>query len=88
MSKSSVAKPNRAAALSARAEAENPNMALTAEGFLTVTEAVQFSRIGRSELYELMKAGHLTFAHHGRRRVIPKRALRELMASRIVPATA
>ena len=57
-----------------------------ADGALNINEAVQFSRISRAELYRLMDRGELSFVKYGRRRLIPKNALRELLARHVVAA--
>jgi excisionase family DNA binding protein len=54
---------------------------LWADGGLTIPEAVRFSGIGRTSLYDLMGAGRLPYSQPaGRRRLVPKRALVELLA--------
>jgi excisionase family DNA binding protein len=58
-----------------------------ADGVLSVNEAVEFSKLGRTELYKLMTAGKLAFLKHGKRRLIPKRALVELLAGKVVNTT-
>jgi excisionase family DNA binding protein len=55
-----------------------------AEGLLSVREAADFSRLSRAELYVMMGRGELLFVKHGRRRLIPKRALVELLAAKVV----
>lgn len=49
-------------------------------GALTVRGAAKFSGIGRTELFELMRDGHLPWFKHGTFRMIPRRALVELLA--------
>lgn len=44
---------------------------------LTVDEAVQRSRIGRTRIFELIKAGEIRSVKIGRSRRIPVRALEE-----------
>ena len=53
---------------------------LLADGALGVNDAVEFSGLSRSELYEAMRNGALKFCKRGKRRLIPKRALVRLLA--------
>jgi excisionase family DNA binding protein len=48
---------------------------LFADGAVTVAEAVRFSGIGRTHLYDLMADGRLPFAKVGSRRLIARRGL-------------
>jgi hypothetical protein len=57
---------------------------LVADGVLSVAESMQFTKLSRAELYNLMGAGRLTFVKHGKRRLIPKRALVQLLAYGLV----
>lgn len=57
---------------------------LVADGCKTVAAAVEFSGIGRSELYNLMAAGELKYLMNGSRRLIPVRELRRLLAERLM----
>lgn len=54
---------------------------LLADGLLTVAEASEFIRLGRSTLYTLMDSGKLGYVKIGAARRIPKRALVELAAA-------
>lgn len=54
----------------------------------SIEEAVGLTRLSRTTLYELMRAGRLTYCRIGRRRLIPVRALDELVALSTVAATA
>ena len=55
-------------------------MALVADGMMTVREAAAFSGICRSDLYCYMERGELPYGKNGRRRLIPRKAVQELMA--------
>lgn len=57
---------------------------LLSEGMLTVEEAVTMSKLSRSELYVQMRLKHLEYVQHGRRRLIPKRALMDMMNAGLV----
>ena len=57
---------------------------LLAEGALTVSAAVAHFGIGRTRLYELMTAGDLPYSQVGGRRLIPRVALRRLIAANMV----
>ena len=48
---------------------------LLADGVMAVKDAAQFSGLSKAELYKLMGAGRLAFVKHGRRRLIPRKAL-------------
>lgn len=52
---------------------------LLAEGTVSVTEAVRFSGVPRSSLYEQMNRGELPYTKVGKRRLIPRRALVEFL---------
>jgi excisionase family DNA binding protein len=53
---------------------------LATDGTMSVAEAVAFSGVSQSELYATMDRGELPFVKWGRRRLIPRRALVELLA--------
>jgi excisionase family DNA binding protein len=53
---------------------------LMTDGSFGVEEAQSFSGLGRTFLYELMTRGELPYTKVGARRLIPKRALVELLA--------
>ena len=57
---------------------------LFADGGLNVTDATKFAAVSRSLLYEWMQAGRLAYTIVSGRRVIPKRALQQLLASELV----
>lgn len=59
---------------------------MLADGTLTIGDAVRFSGIGRTALYRLMGAGRLPYAQQGRRRLVPRKALVELLAAGLVSA--
>lgn len=56
---------------------------LVREGCMTIQEAVLFSGVGRSFLYEAMKRGELPYVKIGSARRIPKRALEEWLAKNV-----
>ena len=49
---------------------------------VSVKEAVRITGLGRSYLYELMKAGDLSYKNVGKRRLIPLTNLRRLVLSK------
>ncbi len=57
---------------------------LLAAGCLTIEEAVQFSGLSRSFLYEQMKAGRLPYIKIGNARRVPRRALQQFLAEHLV----
>jgi excisionase family DNA binding protein len=57
---------------------------LVEDGLLTLPEAQAFSRLSRSDLYARMERGELAYVKLGRRRLIPRRALVELVAKNLV----
>ena len=54
--------------------------ALFVDGALRVRDAVAFSGLSRTALYELIQSGELASVRIGKRRLIPKRALVQLLA--------
>jgi excisionase family DNA binding protein len=60
------------------------HLGLVEDGCLDVPAAAEFSGMGRSWLYEQMQAGTLVYLKCGRRRLIPRRALQELLAASLV----
>lgn len=66
----------------------NPDMALVSGGLLEVEEAIAFSKLSKSELYLRLKDNTLRSVHYGKRRLIPRLALLELLARHLTePAT-
>lgn len=57
---------------------------LTDEGSVTVSEATTWSGLPRSNLYELMERGELAYTKVGRRRLIMRRSLRDLLRRGLV----
>jgi excisionase family DNA binding protein len=55
--------------------ASSDSEALVQDGLMTIGEAQQFLRLGRSTLYALMDRRELPYVMLGRARRIPKRAL-------------
>lgn len=54
---------------------------LFGDGAMTVEKASESSGIGRTTLYQLMTQGELPYSKVGVRRLIPRRALVELLAT-------
>jgi excisionase family DNA binding protein len=54
------------------------------DGLMTLAEAHDFSRLSRSDLYARMSRGELAFVKLGRRRLIPRRALMQLVTQAMV----
>lgn len=50
------------------------------DGGLTLNESSDFSRLGRTKLYQEMDAGRLKYRKHGTRRIVSKRSLVRLMS--------
>lgn len=59
---------------------------LMGDGAIGIPEATEFSGLKRSFLYSLMCSGKLAYTTVGRRRLIPRRALVELLNSGLVSA--
>jgi excisionase family DNA binding protein len=62
------------------------------DGAVPLREAVRFSGLTRTALYAAMSRGELPFVKIGKRRLIPRNALRQLLAGglvggAVVPAT-
>lgn len=57
---------------------------LASDGFLGVREAIAFSGIRRTRFYAMVRHSQIPSVLHGRTRLIPKRALIELLASAMV----
>jgi excisionase family DNA binding protein len=57
---------------------------LLGDGCFTIEEAVRFSGLGRSFLYEQMKAGRLPYVKVGAARRVPRRALQRFLAEHLV----
>ena len=60
---------------------------LLRDGALTVDEAVVWSGIRRTRLYAAMSDGRLPFVQLGKRRLIPRAALQDLLAEGLVVVT-
>ena len=54
---------------------KNDSMGLVEDGLLSVSEAQEFTRLSRSDIYARMERGELAYCKLGRRRLIPRRAL-------------
>ena len=59
-------------------------MELLEDGAMTVNDAVEWSGIRRTRLYLAMADGRLPSIKEGRRRLIPRVALRKLLAENLV----
>ena len=57
---------------------------LVSEGAVTVSDAVNWSGVGRTRLYLEMAEGNLPFVQKGKRRLIPRKALRRLLAQDLI----
>lgn len=57
---------------------------LLEDGALTIDQAVSWSGVGRTQLYGEMANGNLPFVQKGARRLIPRKALRRLLAEGLV----
>ena len=55
------------------------------EGALRLKDAVEWSGVGRSQLYYAMDRGELQYLKIGTRRLIPRCALRDYLASGLEP---
>ncbi len=55
-----------------------------AGGTMSVKQAVQFCGIPRSTLYEAMSRGELMFGKHGKRRLVVKSSLLEMLRRGLV----
>lgn len=65
-------------------EADRIKAELSFDGAISIKEAVQFTGISRTTLYKLMENGKLPYGCIGRRRLLHRNALRELLASNTV----
>jgi excisionase family DNA binding protein len=59
-------------------------LALLTDGMMDVPEVCQFTRLSRSEIYAAMERGDLPFTKHGRRRLIPRKAVVALLEKNLV----
>ena len=57
---------------------------LVSDGAAGIPEAEEFTGLGRSTIYGLMEDGSLAYVKVGRRRLIPRRALVELLERGLV----
>jgi hypothetical protein len=56
---------------------------ILAEGAMHIEAAVKWSGLSRSKLYQAMALGNLQYVKDGKRRLIPKRGLRDYLADRL-----
>jgi excisionase family DNA binding protein len=54
------------------------------DGLMTVMEAAEYLRVGRTTIYMLMEKGDLPYTKIGNSRRLPRRTLVEYAASRLV----
>lgn len=62
-----------------RQEGQMSGTSVCRDGAMSIAEAVIFSGLGRSTLYTLMESGDLAYTTVRRRRLVPRRALVELL---------
>lgn len=62
---------------------EQSKIELVTDGLAAMKEAIQFSGLSRSKIYNLMENGELAYVKIGRARRIPRRALVELAAANL-----
>ncbi|HYH66503.1 MAG TPA: helix-turn-helix domain-containing protein [Urbifossiella sp.] len=62
---------------------ESTKLELLADGAVDVRGAEALSAVSRSGLYALMAAGRLPWTQVGKKRLIPRRALVELLAKNV-----
>jgi hypothetical protein len=55
------------------------DVGLVSDGLMTIPEAEEFSRLSRSDLYARMDRGELAYCKLGKRRMIPRRAMVEMV---------
>ncbi len=65
---------------------QNTDIEMLLDGVLTVAEAERFAGVKKTTLYSLMADGELPHTRIRGRRLIPKRALVELLAQELVGA--
>ena len=53
---------------------------MLAEGAMTISKAVEFSGIGRTRMFALIKDGRLPVLRVGMRTLVPRKALVEFLA--------
>lgn len=63
--------------------AKNAAADVVADGVLTVKEACDFLKVGKSEVFKLMGSGELRSLKIGKRRLIPKKAAVDLLAKKL-----
>jgi len=61
---------------------------IAADGALGIRQAAEWLGISRSRLYELLAEGGIPTVRIGRRRVVPRAALRAFLAERLAETTA
>jgi hypothetical protein len=61
---------------------------LTRDGAMGVQAAVAFAGVGRTKLYAMMDSGDLPYSMVNGRRLIPRRALVDLLARNLVGGSA
>ena len=59
---------------------------IVSEGAVDIAAACEFTGLGRTHLYALMERGELPYSKQGRRRLIPRRSLVDLLRKGLVAA--
>lgn len=57
---------------------------VVADGALTIKAAEEFSGVRRSLLYKRMSSGSLAYCKVGRRRLVPRKALTQMLADGLI----
>lgn len=69
-------------------ETTKPMAALIEDGTVTLDGAIAEFGISRSQLYDEMKAGNLPYFQFGRRRLVPRKALKMLITTKDIQSRA
>jgi len=57
---------------------------MVSEGTVSAKDAASFTGFGKRTIYDAMRDGVLPYVSRGKRRVIPKKALLQFLADRLV----
>jgi excisionase family DNA binding protein len=57
---------------------------VVADGVMSVADAMKFTGLGKTEVYKRIADGSLPFVRPGKRRLMPRKALVELLRSGLV----
>lgn len=63
---------------------DNNSLKLVESGLARIDEGCRFLGISRAKLYEIMERGELSYVKIGRSRRLPRQALKEFAAQRLV----